>query len=207
MEILSFKQAKDILLKYKLPFCETEIFNSLSSGLTYAESIGFPVVLKAYGSNIFHRTEKGGVAINIKTREDFRREWGNINESFKNAEGILVQKMIKGNELIVGMKRDEQFGPVLIFGMGGIYAELLKDISLRIAPVSRKEIEEMLKETKAYKIIKGFRREGVNEEKLIDLVFKLSNMVVKERTIKSIDFNPVIGNEKDVLIVDFKFVV
>ncbi len=207
MEILNFKEAKDILLKYKLPFCQTDIFESLSKGLMYAEEIGFPVVLKAYGNNVFHRTEKGGVSVGIKTREDFRREWNNITENYKDIEGILVQEMVKGKELIIGMKRDEQFGPVLIFGMGGIYTELHKDISLRIAPVTKKEIIEMMKETKAYELVKGFRGEGINEEKLINLIIKLSSLSLKERRIKSIDFNPIIGNKKEVLIVDFKIVV
>ncbi|MDD3292971.1 MAG: acetate--CoA ligase family protein, partial [Candidatus Pacebacteria bacterium] len=102
---------------------------------------------------------------------------------------------------------DEQFGPVLIFGMGGIYTELYKDISLRIAPVTKKEIIEMMKETKAYELVKGFRGEGINEEKLINLIIKLSSLSLKERRIKSIDFNPIIGNKKEVLIVDFKIVV
>lgn len=207
MEILSFKETKDILLKYKMPFCQTGIFESLSKALIYAEEIGFPVVLKVHGSNVFHRTEKGGVATNIKTREEFRKEWNNITENFKNIEGILVQEMVKGKELIIGMKRDEQFGPVLMFGMGGIYTELYKDVSLRVASITKKEVEEMIKETKAYEIVKGFRGEGVNEEKLVDLLVKLSNLSIKERMIKSIDFNPVIGNKKEVLIVDFKIVV
>lgn len=207
MEILNFKESKDILLKYKLPFCQTEIFDSLSKGLIYAEEIGFPVVLKVYGSNLFHRTEKGGVAVNIRTKEDFRREWNNFTETFREIEGIIVQEMVKGKELIIGMKRDEQFGPVLIFGMGGIYTELYKDIALRVTPLSRKEIIEMMKETKAYEIVKGFRGEGIDEEKIIDLISKISNLSQKERRIKSIDFNPVIGNKKEVLIVDFKIVV
>ncbi len=207
MEILNFKESKNILLKYKLPFCQTDIFESLSKGLMYAEEIGFPVALKAYGNNVFHRTEKGGVAVGVRTKEDFRREWNNITENYKNIEGVLVQEMVKGKELILGMKRDEQFGPVLIFGMGGIYTELFKDISLRVAPISKKEIVEMMKETKAYELVKGFRGEGINEEKLIDLITKLSSLSLKERAIKSIDFNPVIGNKKEVLIVDFKIVI
>jgi len=115
--------------------------------------------------------------------------------------------MVKGKELIIGMKRDEQFGPVLIFGTGGTYTELYKDVSLRVAPISRKEIVEMMKETKAYEIVKGFRGGGINEEKIIDLISKLSSLSIKERRIKSIDFNPVVGNKKEVLIVDFKIVV
>ncbi len=147
------------------------------------------------------------MAINIKTREEFRREWNNIYDNFIDIEGILIQKMIKGKELILGMNRNEQFGPVLMFGLGGIYTELYKDIALRIAPVSKKEALEIIKETKAYEIVKGFRGEGFNEEKLIDLIFKLSNLSIKEESIQSIDFNPVMGNKEEVLIVDFKIVV
>ncbi|MDD5696616.1 MAG: acetate--CoA ligase family protein [Candidatus Pacebacteria bacterium] len=206
MEILSFKETKNLLLKYGLPFCETGIFDSLDKAIEYAEEIGYPVVLKVYGKDVFHRTETGGVAVGIKNKEGLKKEWEAMAQKFNNIEGFLVQEAVKGREFILGMKRDEQFGPVLMFGLGGVFAELFKDVSLRIAPIGKKEAEEMLEETKAYEIIKGFRGQGVNKDKLVDLLVRLSKLSVKERMIKSIDFNPVMGNEKEVLIVDFKIV-
>jgi len=207
MEILSFKETKNLLLKYGLPFCETGIFDSLDKAMDYAEEIGYPVVLKVFGKDVFHRTEAGGVAVGIKNKEELKKEWEIMREKFKDIEGILVQATVRGRELILGMKRDEQFGPVLMFGLGGFFAELYKDISLRIAPIDKKEAEEMLEETKAREVVKGFRGEGVNREKLIDLLVRLSKLSLKERMIKSIDFNPIMGNKKEVLIVDFKIAV
>ncbi|MDD3170217.1 MAG: acetate--CoA ligase family protein [Candidatus Pacebacteria bacterium] len=207
MEILSFKETKNLLLKYGLPFCETGIFDSLDKALNYAEEIGYPVVLKAYGKDVFHRTETGGVVVGIKDKEELKKEWEIMKEKFREVEGFLVQETIKSRELILGMKRDEQFGPVLMFGLGGVFAELYKDVSLRVAPIDKKEAEGMIEETKAREIVKGFRGEGVNKEKLVDLLIRLSKLSLKERMIKSIDFNPIMGNKKEVLIVDFKIVV
>ncbi len=207
MELLSFKETKSLLLKYGLPFCETEIFNSLDKAIEYAEEIDYPLVLKVFGKDIFHRTENEGVVVGIKNKEDLKREWEKMDQRFKIKEGILVQETVNGRELILGMKRDEQFGPVLMFGLGGIFAELYKDVSLRLSPLDKKEAEKMIKETKAWEIIKGFRGEGVNKEKVIELLVRLSKLAEKERMIKSIDFNPVMGNKKEVLIVDFKVAI
>jgi len=126
MELLSFKETKNFLLKHGLPFCETEIFNSLDKAVEYAEEIGYPVVLKVFGKDIFHRTENEGVVIGVKNKEDLKREWEKMDQRFKIKEGILVQETARGRELILGMKRDEQFGPVLMFGLGGILLNCIK---------------------------------------------------------------------------------
>lgn len=210
MEILSFEETRKILLKYKLPFCRTEIFNSKEKALLFAKQIGFPVVLKVHAQKIFHKSEIGGVKVNIKNDEEFSSSWDQIEKSIqgKNIEGILVQQMASGSEVAIGMKRDAQFGPVLMFGLGGIFIEIIKDVSLRIAPIDRNEAIEMIKEIKGFGILNGARgKKKVDLEKIAEMLVSLSNLSIKEEKIQSIDFNPIMVADKQALIADFRIII
>ncbi|MDD5569409.1 MAG: acetate--CoA ligase family protein, partial [Candidatus Pacebacteria bacterium] len=126
----------------------------------------------------------------------------------KKIEGILVQEMVSGNEIAIGMKRDEQFGPVLMAGLGGIFIEIIKDVTFRVAPIEKAEAMEMIKELKGYKLLQGFRgKPGVNIDKLAALIVNVSNMVVKENKVMALDFNPVIANDKSVVVADFRVII
>jgi acetyl-CoA synthetase (ADP-forming) len=210
MEILSFEETKKILLKYKLPFCKTEIFNSKEKALMFAKQIGFPVVLKIHAQKIFHKSEIGGVKVNIKNEEEFSVAWDEIEKNIqgKNIEGVLVQEMVLGNEIAVGMKRDSQFGPVLMFGLGGIFIEIIKDVAFRIAPVGKEEAIKMIKETKGFEILNGARgKKKVDLTNVIEMIVHLSNLSIKEEKIQSIDFNPVMITDKQALITDFRIII
>lgn len=210
MEILSFEETKKLLNKYKLPFCRTEIFNSKEKALLFAEKLGFPIVLKVHAQKIFHKSEIGGVKINIQNKEEFERAWGEIQKNVegKNIEGILVQEMLKGSEVAIGMKRDSQFGSVLMFGLGGIFIEIIKDVSFRIAPVNKEEAMAMLKEIKGFKILEGARgRKKVDLDKITEIIVNLSNFSTKEENIQSVDFNPVMINENRACIADFRIII
>jgi len=210
MEILSFEETKKLLIKYKLPLCKTEIFNSKEKAAVYANKIGYPIVLKVHAQKIFHKSEVGGVKVNIKNDDELYSAWDEImgNIQGKNIEGILVQEMISGNEMAVGMKRDEQFGPVLMFGLGGIFIEVIQDVSLRIAPIGKKEAMEMIKEIRGYKILEGYRgKDPVNVDEIADIMVNISNLSVSEERISSIDFNPVIANKKGVWIADLRIII
>ncbi|MFA5178267.1 MAG: acetate--CoA ligase family protein [Candidatus Paceibacterota bacterium] len=210
MEILSFEETKKILKKYKISFCRTEIFNSQEKALAFAEKIGFPVVLKIHSRTIFHKSDIGGVKIGIQNSEEFHQAWKEIstNSQLKNIEGILVQEMVQGSELALGMKRDNQFGPILMFGLGGIFIEVLKDVSFRIAPIDRKQALEMIKEIKGYRLLEGYRgKKGVDIKKITDLIIKISNLAIKEKNILSLDFNPIMANDKKVLVADFRLII
>jgi acyl-CoA synthetase (NDP forming) len=210
MEILSFEETKKLLLKYKLPFCRTEIFNSKEKALVFAEQIGFPVALKIHAQKIFHKSEIGGVKINIKNREEFEEAYKEIEKNIegKNIEGILVQEMCGGNEVALGMKRDLQFGPVLMFGLGGIFIEIIKDVSLRVAPITKEEAIEMIKETKGVKILEGARgKKKADLDKIAEMLVNLSNLSMKEERIQSIDFNPVMINGNNICITDFRIII
>ncbi|MFA5431738.1 MAG: acetate--CoA ligase family protein [Candidatus Paceibacterota bacterium] len=210
MEILSFEETKNLLLKYKLPFCRTEIFNSKEKALIFAKQIGFPVVLKIHAQKIFHKSEIGGVKVNIKNEEEFSSSWDEIEKNIqgKNIEGILVQEMISGSEIAIGMKRDPQFGPVLMFGLGGIFIEIIKDVAFRIIPIDKDEAIKMIKETKGFKILDGARgKKKVDLERIAEMMVNLSNLSIKEERVQSIDCNPVMVTDKQALIADFRIII
>jgi len=209
MNILSFQETERILSKYKIPFCKTEIFNSKEKAFLFAQKIGFPVALKVHGQKVFHKSEIGGVKINIK-EEDFDFAWEEIisNVEGKTIEGVLVQEMFHGNEVAIGMNRDDQFGPTIMFGLGGIFIEIIKDVSLRVAPIDKEEAEKMIKELKGFKILDGARgNQKANINSLVNILVNISNLSLKEDQIKSIDFNPVIVNNSRALVADFRIIV
>ncbi len=210
MNILSFKETEIILSKYRIPFCKTEIFNSKDKALLFAKKIGFSVALKIHSQKIFHKSEVNGVKIGIENEEQFNFSWDEMMKNIggRNIEGLLVQEMAYGNEVAVGMKKDKQFGPVIMFGLGGIFIEIIKDVSFRVAPINRKEALEMIKELKSFKILDGARgREKVNIQKLVDILISLSNLSMKEEHIEAIDFNPIIINKDKALVADFRIIV
>lgn len=207
MALLGFSETKKLFLKYKLPVLKAELFQFEKKALIFAKKIGFPVVLKIWSSNILHRTDIGGVKVGINNKKDFKKAFFDL-QKIKNVEGIIVQKMGDGKELFLGMKRDEQFGPVIAFGLGGIFVEVLKDVSFRICPVSRIEAQKMIREIKGFPILKGQRgQDSINMEALIDLILKISNLSLKEKQIKEIDFNPAIADKKRILLADFKIII
>lgn len=210
MEILSFEETRRLLSKYKLPSCRTEIFNSKDKALAFAEKIGFPVVLKVHAQKIFHKSEIGGVKTNIQNKEEFDKAWEEIEKNIrgKNIEGMLVQEMRSGSEIALGMKRDPQFGPVLLFGLGGIFIEIIKDVSLRVAPINKEEALKMIKETKGAKILEGARgKKKADLENIAEMLTNLSNLSIKEEKIQSIDFNPVMVDGEKACIADFRIIV
>lgn len=207
MEILNFEKTRTLLKKYKIPFCRTEIFKSSAKALEFALKIGFPVVLKIHSAEIFHKSEAGGVKVGINNEEEFLKAWNELSQ-LENIEGILVQELAKGTELVLGMKRDGQFGPVLMFGLGGIFVEILKDVSFRVGTLNKKQALEMIQEIKGYKLLEGYRnQEGVNLNELTDLLVKISYLASERKEIMAIDFNPVIANKKSVLVADFRIVI
>lgn len=214
MPSLNFQQVEKLLLKYKIPFCQTKLAKSKTEAINFAKKIGYPLVLKISSPNILHKTDFGGVKIGIKTEIGLKNSWDDILTSVKKSkpkakiEGILVQKMLKGIEAAVGMKKDPQFGAVLMFGLGGIFIEVLKDVSLRIAPVTKKEALKMIKEIKSSKILEGFRgQKPADIRKIAEIISNLSKLALVEKNIKEIDLNPIFVNEKTALVVDARIIV
>ena len=168
-----------------------------------------PFIMKAISRDVIHKTDMSAVKLDIKNVEESEGAWDEIVSSVKSKnpqaviEGILVQTMVSGKEVIIGMKRDATFGPTILFGLGGIFTEALKDTSLRIAPVSKEVALEMIHEIRGINILTGLRGEAsVNLEKIADIIVKLSKLAIDNSEIKEIDLNPVIVNPDGAFVVD-----
>ncbi len=213
MRNLSFIEVKNILKKYKLPSPPSELAKSESEARKIADKIGYPVVIKIDSPDISHKSDVGGVMTDIKSGEDTTAAYLKIIKNarkIKNAKinGVIVQKMEHGTAVIIGMKRDAQFGPVLIFGLGGVFVEIMKDVSFRIALIDKNEALEMIKEIKGHEILKGARgAEKANINAIVDIILKLSRLSIKEKRIMELDFNPVIANKKTAKIVDARIII
>ena len=168
-----------------------------------------PFIIKAISPDIIHKTDMGAVKLNLKNINEAEAAWDEIVSNVKSKnpqaiiEGMLVQAMVSGKEVIIGIKRDATFGPTILFGLGGIFTEALKDTSLRIAPVSKEVAIEMIHEIRGINILTGLRGEAsVNIEKIADIIVKLSKLAIDHTEIKEIDLNPVIVNPDEAFIVD-----
>jgi len=208
--LLGFRETKKILRDYKIPFLKTQLVETKEEAKRVAEKIGWPVVLKISSPEILHRTEEGLLELELQNEKELEKAFDRILQRVKGRkiEGILVQKMARGIEVVYGMKRDASFGPVLMFGLGGIFVEVLKDVTFQIAPISKKEAFEMIRGIKGYKVLKGYRSmKGVNLQDLVKILISLSKLSQDYPEIKAIDFNPVICNEKEAKVVDAKIIV
>jgi acyl-CoA synthetase (NDP forming) len=173
-----------------------------------AKKMGYPVVLKVVSPEIEHKTDVGGVKVDIRNEDVLRHSYRDIIKSTqgKKIDGVLVQKMArKGVELIIGGKKDPQFGHMIVLGLGGIYVEIFKDISARLCPVSEADVEEMLAELKAHPLLEGARgRKPINRKTTKELVLRACAFMKKE-DIKEMDLNPVVCDERGCDIVDARF--
>ncbi len=209
-------EAKELLEKYGIPFPRRAIARTENEAIQKAHEIGYPVVFKIVSPDIIHKTDVGGVKIGIKNDEEARKAFREIIESVKqkkpnaHIEGILVEEMVQGGyEVIIGGLQDPTFGPVIMFGgLGGIYVELFKDVTFRLAPIDYDEAEEMIKETKGYEILRGFRgKEPANIEILKDLLVKTSKILAENQNILELDLNPVRVFRDRAVVLDAKILI
>ena len=173
--------------------------------LAFADQCGYPVVAKVVGP--VHKSDVGGVALNIRSREVLSAEYDRLMK-IADATSVMVQKMIKGTELFIGAKYENRFGHVVLCGLGGIFVEVLKDVSSGLAPLSYEEAYSMIHSLRGYKIIKGTRgMKGVNERKFAEIIVRLSTLLRFATEIKEMDINPLLADENDVIAVDARIYV
>lgn len=166
----------------------------------FAEKVGYPVVAKVVGP--VHKSDVGGVALNIKTSSHLEYEFDRMMQ-IEGAKGVMVQKMLRGRELFIGAKYEPRFGHIVLCGLGGIFVEVLKDVSSGLAPLSYDEAYSMIRSLRAYKIIKGTRgQKGVNEKKYAEIIVRLSTLLRFATEIKEMDINPLLADENDIVAVD-----
>ena len=215
-EVLTEDEAKKILKYYNFPVVRTAAANNVDEAVAFSQEMGFPVVLKILSPQIVHKSDAGGVILNVNSprevREAFELLIQRANAYNPNAQiiGVTVQPMIekKGHEIIIGGKTDPVFGPVILFGMGGVGVELFKDYSIGLPPLNTTLIHRMMEETKVYRLLKGWRNApAVDLKKLDETVLMFSQLLVDFPQIKEIDINPLLINEKEATVLDARIVV
>lgn len=213
MQKLTEYDCRTLLCRHKIKVPRAELARSEDEAVKYAERIGYPVVMKLMSADMLHKTDAGGVIINIDDADSVRKAYGKIHSNARahgniNVDGILVEETLCGRQVIVGSVQDPQFGPVLMFGIGGIFVELLHDVSFRVIPITRRDAEKMIGEIKAHDILSGVRgQKAVNRRALADTLVKISNMIEKERDIVEMDINPLFVNDKEAVAGDARIVM
>jgi len=210
---LQIEDAMRICQEYGLPISDYKVVYSAQEAIDFAEEVQYPVVIKVAGEGSLHKTDVGGVVLNIQNSAEIIQAISKINAALVS-HGIsgepkyLIQKMLAdGKEIIIGGKQDPAFGPVVLCGLGGIYAEVLKDVNLRLAPVYLEEAKEMLTTLKGYKYLSGVRGEkGVEMEKLAEIIVRVSRLMADFHSISELDLNPVLAFEKNAVIVDARMI-
>ena len=194
-----------LLEKYKINLAKYGFAKNPEQALRIAKKLGYPVALKIVSETFTHKTDVGGVMLNLEDEEDVLAACRKLQRNVPELDGFLVQKMArKGTELIIGGKKDPQFGHMIILGLGGIYVEVFRDISARLCPVTNKDVHEMVYELKSHPLITGIRGlKPISLSKLSDLMKKVCKLMCKE-DIKEMDLNPVIFNEKGYDVVDVR---
>ena len=215
--ILTEAESKELLGCYKIPTVVTKIAKSETEAAKLAAEIGFPIVLKLYSETITHKTDVGGVQLNLKDEADVKRAFKSIKTACtekagaQHFQGVTVQKMIKlsdGYEIILGSSIDPQFGPVLLFGMGGQLVEVFKDKALGLPPLNTTLARRMMEQTKIYKALKGVRgRKSVNLAALEKLMVGFSQLVAEQPWIKEIDINPLFASADDLVALDARVIL
>lgn len=196
---------RELLSSAGIPLVPEMVSTSKDELVAFAERVGFPVVAKVVGP--IHKSDVGGVALNIRTPEHLALEFDRMMK-IKDATGVMVQKMLKGTELFIGAKYEERFGHVVLCGLGGIFVEVLKDVSSGLAPLSYDEAYSMIHSLRGYKILKGTRgQKGINEQKFAEIIVKLSTILRLATEIKEMDINPLLADENDVVAVDARILI
>ena len=196
---------REILSCAGIPLVPEMVSTSKDELTAFAERVGYPVVAKVVGP--VHKSDVGGVALNIRTPEHLALEFDRMMQ-IPDATGVMVQKMLKGTELFIGAKYEERFGHVVLCGLGGIFVEVLKDVSSGLAPLSYAEAYSMIHSLRGYKILKGTRgQQGINEQKYAEIIVRLSTLLRFATEIKEMDINPLLADGSDVIAVDARILI
>jgi len=196
---------REILSCAGIPLVPEMVSMSKEQLTAFAERVGYPVVAKVVGP--VHKSDVGGVALNIRTAEHLALEFDRMMQ-IPDATGVMVQKMLKGTELFIGAKYETRFGHVVLCGLGGIFVEVLKDVSSGLAPLSYAEAYSMIHSLRGYKILKGTRgQQGINEQKYAEIIVRLSTLLRFATEIKEMDINPLLADGSDIVAVDARILI
>jgi len=213
--VLTEVESKQLLEQAGIDVVETRLATSKEKAISISKKLGFPVVLKVASPDIIHKSDAGGVRLGLESAQAVGQAYDDIMAAAKKRHpkakimGVVVQKMARpGVEVIVGMSKDDQFGPVLMFGLGGILVEVLEDVSFRLVPLAKRDAAEMVREIKGYPLLKGYRGgEAVKISYLENLLLKVSDFVEKNPEVKELDLNPIFAYSDGALAVDARVIL
>ncbi len=208
-------EAKTICMEYAIPVTTFKLAKNLEEAAEFAGQIGFPVVLKIVSPDVIHKSDAGGVMVNLKNAAEVRSAYGKILENIRKYDaqakivGVLVQEMVpQSTEVIVGAIKDLQFGQTVLFGLGGIFVELLNDVTFKIAPITQEDAYEMVTKVKAYPLLTGYRNTPpADVNAIVNTLLNISKLVMDYPEIKELDLNPIMAYEKGAKTVDARIIL
>lgn len=199
-------EVEEILRAYRFPLPQSKMVKTAQEAIAFAEDIGFPVVLKVIAKDLIHKSDVGGVYVNVNNSLEIKGAFHEIQSNFREFDAVKVQEMVgKGKEILLGMTLDPSFGPLIMFGLGGIYVEMIKDVTLKIWPITDLSAREMVRSIKGYHLLTGFRGEkSVDMEVIEESIMRLSQLVGDHPAIKEMDINPMIvfSKREEAKVVD-----
>ncbi|MHA1303976.1 MAG: acetate--CoA ligase family protein, partial [Candidatus Heimdallarchaeaceae archaeon] len=197
-----------------IPLNKMEFAINLEECIEKAKEVGYPIVLKIISKDVIHKTEAGGVKVGIKSEEELMTAYEEMMKSVKEhypeakIEGVSIEEMVEGVEVLVGQTTDPQFGKMIAFGIGGIYVEVYKDVSFRLIPITEADVREMYAEIKGRKMLEGFRgKPAINLDELTELLLNISKLVEENPIIKEMDLNPVMVTEEGLKAIDARIIL
>ena len=208
-------EAKMVCKEYRIPITKFKMAKTAEEAAKFSEEIGYPTVLKIVSPDVLHKFDVGGVILNVNSRKEARLAYNKIIENVRKnrtdarINGILIQEMAPSStEVIIGAIKDSQFGPTLMFGFGGIFVEVMKDVAFRIAPIIEEDAKEMITEIKAYPILRGYRGQPPADiDTIVKILVNMSKLIMDYQEIKELDLNPVIVYEKGAKTVDARIIL
>jgi acetyl-CoA synthetase (ADP-forming) len=213
--ILTEFESKKFLKQAGIPVIETRLAKNQKEAVELSRKMGFPVALKIASPDMIHKSDSGGVKLSLKNASEVRTAFKEILDGTQkknpsaSIQGVSVQKMARpGTEVIVGTSKDPQFGPVIMFGLGGIFVEVLKDVSFRIIPLNRRDAKEMIEDIKGYPALQGYRgKEPADIPALMEIILKISKVMEENPEIKELELNPIMAYKKGALAVDARIIL
>jgi acyl-CoA synthetase (NDP forming) len=213
--ILTEFESKRVLKQVGISVVETRLAKTQKEVVSLSRKMGFPVALKIASPDVLHKSDSVGVKLSLNNAAEVKKAYDEILKKVRKrypeavVHGVSVQKMVRpGTEVIVGTSKDPQFGPVIMFGLGGIFVELLKDVSFRVIPVKRKDAQKMIEEIKGYPILQGYRgEEPASLSALVDIILKISKWVEGSPWIKELELNPIFAYRDKAVAVDARIVL
>jgi len=208
-------EAMALMAMIGIPTPSFYLSNSIEEAQKIAQALGYPVVLKVVSQDIIHKSDIGGVKLNILNQDQVSEKFKEIQKSVREKapkariSGIMVQKMVpSATEVVIGALRDKQFGPAVMFGLGGIFIEILKDVSFRIAPVDKDDANEMIKEIKGYPLLLGYRGSPrLDIDTIADSIVKVSELIMNIDEIDQLDLNPILVYPSGLVAVDVRVIL